>query len=127
MWVVAVVLVLLVILLMTGGSGLSLNDRVGGELETVVGSFTCLPYKGVDTENADCVLGVKGDNGFFYGLDSRFIQDVNSDLKAQDTVAVTGFIIDAMKLEGADVATTTDWGKYDVTGVIKVNTLLRTR
>jgi len=96
------------------------NEKVDKSV-TITGNFSCLPLKsGVPTEK-DCTLGVKGRDGMYYGLDISRIQDANTDLKANDTIAVTGF------LKPIAEVTADDWAKYNLAGVIKVNTLLRTR
>jgi len=66
-------------------------------------------------------LGVRSRDGLHYALDISRIQDANSDLKAEDTIAVTG----TLKPEGNMPAP--EWADYSVAGVVLVNTLLRTR
>lgn len=87
----------------------------------ITGSFSCLPPKPEAPEQRGCVLGVKSRDGSFYALDISRIQDANTDLKAEDTIAVTG----TLKPESA--ITSSDWSEYDIRAIIMVNTLLRTR
>src|SRR3989344_8743042 len=96
------------------------NEQVDS-MSTVTGNFSCLPLKTGVVDETDCTLGVKSRDGVFYALDISRIQDANTDLKADDTIAVTGFLRPI-----ADVSSN-EWDAYSVAGVIKVNTLLRTR
>ena len=94
------------------------NEEIDS-MVTITGNFSCLPTKvGVEAPEM-CTLGVISRDGLHYALDISRIQDVNTDLKAEDTIAVTGTI-----KEGEPSA---EWVDYDITGVIMVNTLLRTR
>lgn len=87
---------------------------------TITGHFSCLPLREpVDTN--DCSLGIRGRNGAYYALNVSRVQDANIDLKAEDTIAVTG------TFESEEVMFDERWSPYDIKGVIKVNTLLRTR
>ncbi|MDO8565368.1 MAG: hypothetical protein Q7R67_01990 [bacterium] len=88
---------------------------------TVTGNFSCLPLKTGIVDETDCTLGVESRDGLFYALDISRIQDANTDLKADDTIAVTGFLRPILEV------TSDEWDAYNVAGVIKVNTLLRTR
>ncbi len=103
------------------------NDEIDG-MTTVTGNFSCLPFKltpkekaaiGVDDE--PCTLGVRSHDGRFYALDISRIQDANTDLKAEDMIAVTGTIKPETAISGSE------WAKYDIAAIIQVNTLLRTR
>jgi len=97
------------------------NDEIDG-MVTVTGSFSCLPLNAGEVQDEEtCLLGVRARNGMYYALDISRIQDANTDLKADDTIAVTGTI----KPE-ADIPTS-GWSEYDIVGIILVNTLLRTR
>lgn len=95
------------------------NDSVDN-MSTVTGTFSCLPRKDAVPEE-NCSLGVKSRDGSFYALDVSHIQDANTDLKAEDMIAVTGFLLPATTVND------TQWQVYNIAGVIKVNTLLRTR
>ena len=96
------------------------NDEIDG-MVTITGNFSCLPVKaGVEVPET-CTLGVRSRDGLHYALDISRIQDANTDLKAEDTIAVTG------TLKPKSEALTPEWADYDITGVILVNTLLRTR
>src|SRR3989344_4913044 len=93
------------------------NNEIDG-MVTITGSFSCLPFK-EGVEESECTLGVKSRNGLHYALDISRIQDANTDLKAEDTIAVTGTLkpeSDMMKVE---------WTDYDIAGIVLVNTLLR--
>ncbi len=95
------------------------NNRID-EAVTITGSFTCLPYK-VPSPEDKCILGFMSSKKDVYALDISHVQDVNFDLKAEDKVLVTGTVIPL----GA--TSTEDWIQYDIKGVLRVSTLLRTR
>jgi hypothetical protein len=87
----------------------------------ITGSFTCLPAKQSQEPQRGCVIGVQSRDGSYYALDISRIQDANTDLKADDTIAVTGTLRPT-----SDIATS-DWASYDIKAIILVSTLLRTR
>lgn len=100
-------------------------DRVvNNELDRAVvitGSFSCLPPADEGDTQRGCVLGVKSRDGSFYALDISRIQDANTDLKAEDTIAVTGTLRPESEISESD------WSEFDIKAIIFVNTLLRTR
>lgn len=108
------------------GVGNTLNTEIDG-MVTITGNFSCLPLLPTDPTSSymelspDCELGVRSRDGLYYALDINRIQDANTDLKAEDTIAVTGTINPSIDI------TTSYWAKYDIAGIIQVNTLLRTR
>jgi hypothetical protein len=95
------------------------NEGIDG-MVTVTGNFSCLPLK-EEVEEDVCTLGIRSRDGAFYALDVSRIQDANTDLSAEDTIAVTG----TMKPEGEIAGS--EWAVFDISGIIQVNTLLRTR
>ena len=118
-FVVLIALVIFSFLLFKGWDKI-VNDEIDG-MVTITGNFSCLPLKvGVPTTDA-CALGVRSRDGLHYALDISRIQDANSDLKAEDTIAVTG----TFKPESGTQAP--EWANYEISGVVLVNTLLRTR
>ena len=96
------------------------NDEIDG-MVTITGNFGCLPLKPEVEAQESCTLGVRSRDNFNYALDISRIQDVNTDLKAEDTIAVTG------TLKPDSEIMSSEWSNYDIKGVILVNTLLRTR
>lgn len=96
------------------------NDEIDGMI-TITGNFSCLPLKEGAHASGTCALGVRSRDGLHYALDISRIQDANSDLKAEDTIAVTG----TLKPESTTPAP--EWANYKIAGVVLVNTLLRTR
>ncbi|MDP2651276.1 MAG: hypothetical protein Q8O98_01655 [bacterium] len=118
-----IILVIVAALLIFGfliykGFGKVVNDSV--DRSTVItGAFSCLPPKPDAGPTRGCVLGLQARGGSYYALDVSRIQDANTDLKADDLIAVTGFIRPADSSQ--------DWAEYDIKAVILVNTLLRTR
>ena len=119
-WLLVLGAVVVLGLLLFKGWDKVVNDTVD-KMSTITGSFSCLPLKEGVSPVKDCTLGVRSRDGSFYALDISHIQDANTDLKAEDTIAVTGFLLPA------SVTEETAWKNFMVAGVIKVNTLLRTR
>jgi len=95
------------------------NEGIDG-MVTVTGNFSCLPLKEVPEEEF-CTLGVRSRDGSFFALDVSRIQDANTDLSAEDTIAVTGTMKPESEIPGSE------WEIFDISGIIQVNTLLRTR
>lgn len=119
-WLLVLAAAVIFGLLLFNGWDKVVNDSVDN-MSTVTGNFSCLPLKDGTIPTEDCTLGVRSRDGSYYALDISRIQDANTDLKAEDTIAVTGFLLPATAVSE------TQWEIYNVAGVIKVNTLLRTR
>ena len=123
-WLVVLAALAVFAFLLFKGWDKVVNQEIDGKMETITGSFICLPLKvpvEVEEELEDCVLGVRSRDGLHYALDISRIQDVNTDLKVEDTIAVTGFIRPESEVLNSE------WETFDVRGIIKVNTILRTR
>ncbi|MGB3922169.1 MAG: hypothetical protein WBL19_02745 [Minisyncoccia bacterium] len=118
-WLVVLFALLVLGAILFKGWDKVVNDEID-DMVTITGSFSCLPLK-EPNEDAACTLGVKSRDGLFYALDISRIQDANTDLKVEDTIAVTG----RMRLVSEKPAP--EWEDFNVAGVIMVNTLLRTR
>jgi hypothetical protein len=118
-WIVVLVAVIIFGFLLFKGWDKIVNEQVDSKV-TITGNFSCLPRK-TPSAQEECNLGVRSRDGLFYGLDISRIQDANRDLKAEDTIAVTGTLKPASSVSDAE------WTAYNIAGVIKVNTLLRTR
>lgn len=119
-WLVVLTAVVVFGLLLFNGWDKIVNEKVDS-MSTVKGNFSCLPLKDDSAPTGTCMLGVRTSDGASYALDISRIQDANTDLKVEDTIAVTGFVLSEAEVSG------TRWEGYDVQGIIKVNTLLRTR
>lgn len=119
-WIVVLVAVVVFGFLLYNGWDKIVNEQVDS-MTTVTGNFSCLPLKSGESTEEDCNLGVRSKDGIFYALDISRIQDANTDLKAEDTIAVTGILKPISEVSGSE------WDIYNIAGVIKVNTLLRTR
>ena len=120
-WLVVLVALAVFGFLLFKGWDQVVNDEIDG-MVTITGKFSCLPLKPDSSLNGDiCTLGVRSREGLYYALDISHIQDVNSDLKAEDTIAVTGTI------EPEERIANSEWADYEVASIILVNTLLRTR
>ncbi len=119
-WLVVLVAMAIFGFLLFKGWDKIVNEKVDS-MTTITGNFSCLPLKTGVPEAKDCALGVRSSDGSYYALDISRIQDANTDLKAEETIAVTGFLKPVAEIESPE------WDVYLVAGVIKVNTLLRTR
>ena len=120
-WLVVLLAVVIFGFLLFNGWDKIVNETVDS-MTTVRGNFSCLPLKAGATASDDtCMLGVRTSDGASFALDISHIQDANTDLKVEDTIAVTGFLLPETEVPG------TQWEDYDVRGIVKVNTLLRTR
>ena len=119
-WLVVLAALIIFGFLLFKGWDKIVNEEIDG-MVTITGSFNCLPLKVGVTEPETCILGVRSRDGFHYALDISRIQDANTDLKAEDTIAVTG------TLKSEDQVSQPEWAEYDIMGVVLVNTLLRTR
>ena len=121
LWVLIILAVIIVGAFLFQGWGKALNKEIDG-MTTITGYFSCLPFKdGSLSDVATCTLGVRSRKGDNYALDVSRIQDANTDLKAEDTIAVTGTLLPSAEILASE------WARYNIRGVIKVNTLLRTR
>mgnify|MGYP003395064051 CR=1 FL=1 len=119
-WMVVLAALIIFGLLVFKGWDKIVNEEIDRS-STITGNFSCLPLKTGQVDPTDCTLGVRSRDGSFYALDISRIQDANTDLKAEDTIAVTGFLLPETAVPGSN------WEQYNVAGIIKVNTLLRTR
>lgn len=109
-----------VVFLLFQGWGRVVNRGMDGGVVTITGNFACIPPKGDTSAVGVCELGLRSRDGKHYALDTSNVLDANTDLKAEDTIAVTGTV-------SAANASSTAWALYDISGIIRVNTLLRTR
>lgn len=119
-WLVVLAALIVFGFLLFKGWDKIVNDEIDG-MVTITGNFSCLPVKAGVEEPETCTLGVRSRDGLHYALDISRIQDANTDLKAEDTIAVTG------TLKSKSEAPAPEWANYDIAGVMLVNTLLRTR
>lgn len=119
-WIVVLAAVIIFGFLLSRGWDKVVNEQVDS-MVTITGNFSCLPLKSGEVSETECNLGIRSRDGSFYALDISRIQDANTDLKAEDTIAVTGTLRTADNVEG------NAWDNYEIVGVIKVNTMLRTR
>ncbi len=119
-WLVVLVAAAIFGVLLFQGWDKVVNEKVDN-MTTITGNFSCLPLKTGEEPVDACMLGVRARDGSYYALDISRIQDANTDLKAEDTIAVTGVLKPASDVAGSE------WEDYNVVGIVKVNTLLRTR
>lgn len=119
-WMVVLAAIIVFGVLLSNGWDKVVNNEIDS-VTTVTGNFSCLPLANGDEEVGGCTLGIRANDGKYYGLDISRIQDANTDLQAEDTIAVTGFVLPQEAVPGSI------WEDYNVVGIIKVNTMLRTR
>ena len=119
-WLVVLAALVIFGFLLFKGWDQIVNEEIDS-MTTITGSFSCLPTKVGVEASGTCTLGIRSRDGLYYALDISHIQDVNTDLKAEDTIAVTG----TLKPE-SEIATS-EWTDYDIMAIVLVNTLLRTR
>ena len=119
-WLVVLAALAIFGLLLFKGWDKIVNEEIDGMI-TITGNFSCLPLRVGVLVSETCTLGVRSRDNFHYALDISRIQDVNTDLKAEDTIAVTG------TLKSESEIPTSEWADYDIMGIVLVNTLLRTR
>lgn len=119
-WLVVLIALVIFGFLLFKGWDKIVNEEIDG-MVTITGSFSCLPFKDGTEMSEECILGVKSREGLHFALDISRIQDANTDLKAEDTIAVTG------TLEPESKIPISEWADYNIVGIVLVNTLLRTR
>jgi len=119
-WIVVLVAVVIFGLLLFKGWDKIVNEEIDS-MVTITGNFSCLPLDNGEVTEENCTLGVRSGDGTHYALDISRIQDANTDLKAEDTIAVTGTLRPSEDMDQPE------WAQFDIKGIIRVNTLLRTR
>lgn len=83
----------------------------------VTGTFSCLPFRnGQPVTNENCVMGLKGDDGKTYALDTSQVTIVSHTINPEDHIRAVGVI--------STPNTSVDEGNaFDIQGVIKVRAL----
>lgn len=119
-WLVVLAALVIFGFLLFKGWDQIINGEIDG-MVTITGNFSCLPLSGGEQNEEECILGVRSRDGSHYALDISRIQDANTDLKAEDTIAVTGILTPVGEVGSLE------WSEFDISGVVLVNTLLRTR
>ncbi|HET9411886.1 MAG TPA: hypothetical protein VFO38_03500 [Candidatus Saccharimonadales bacterium] len=82
---------------------------------TATGNLVCLPHKNVapgQPQTLECAIGLKAQDGNFYGLSGLSQQDSTTDFSK--TVNVSGTLVPPEANN-----------KYDIRGTIKVNTFVK--
>jgi hypothetical protein len=80
---------------------------------TMIGVITCLPHKGDGPHTLECAFGLKGDDGYYYGL--RDLWEVAPEMTETNVrVRVTGTLTKPIPDE-----------KYDIAGHIDVETITK--
>ena len=118
--IVVVIAIIIFGFLLSKGWGGVFNGGIDG-VTTITGHFSCLPLKDGAVDESSCNLGLRSRDGSYFALDVSKVQDANTDLKAEDTIAATG------TMKPKSFVSSSDWVQYDIKGVIQVNMLLRTR
>ena len=84
------------------------------------GEYSCLPPKGNQGEGTlECALGIKSDNGSYYGLNTGALEtDVATKLQIGDRVEAEGNLTPIDEGEPS-------WQKYDIKGIILTSSLYK--
>lgn len=87
-------------------------------LITVSGTITCLPKVGIGPQTMECAIGIKGDDGKYYGLKNLFERGGHEFSQAGMRVEVSG-IFGLEEMKGPD------GNRYDVVGVVDVTSVVK--
>ena len=84
------------------------------------GEYSCLPPKDNQQEiTLECALGIKGDDGSYYGLNTGALEtDVATKLQIGDRVEAEGNLTPIEEGEPS-------WRKYDIKGIILTSSLFK--
>ena len=84
----------------------------------MTGHITCLPKKGPGPHTMECVTGLKGSHGRYYGFKNLFEHDPEHKLSGGGAlVEVSGTILGPEEMEGPAAST------YDIAGVIAITSI----
>ena len=89
--------------------------HVGGQ-RTLHGTYICLPHK--DTkgpQTMECAFGIQADDGYNYALS---MGDHASQFQSGGSVTVKGLVVPL------EAISSDQWYKYDIKGIMQVETLL---
>jgi hypothetical protein len=81
---------------------------------TVIGEITCLPKQGSGPQTMECAIGLKGDDGRYYGLKNLFAHD------PQYKFSRTGLRVEVSGLFSFEKTLGPAGAKYEVVGTIDV-------
>ncbi|KND48652.1 MAG: hypothetical protein AB200_02915 [Parcubacteria bacterium C7867-005] len=121
----AVVVLILIILFVKGGPDAAVNSYLkesqgtvaleGGKIK-VTGKFDCLPYKnGKDVTEANCVLGLKNNDGLYYALNTSKATSNAETMTPDDYVVMTGSLV------RVEAAANVMWKEYKIEGILAVD------
>lgn len=82
---------------------------------TLTGEYTCLPHR--DTggpQTMECALGMKADDGNYYGLDFNFLETGVPALATGDRFSARGLVTPV------EMLSTDHWQKYQMKGIFSV-------
>lgn len=89
------------------------TDPKDGEV-AVVGTWECLPLaSGEEVTKENCLLGVKGDDGKFYALDTSKVEIIGKDVDKASKVRIVG--------------TSSSGSSSDLSGVFKYEAIVAVR
>lgn len=84
---------------------------------TVSGEITCLPKKGPGPHTMECAIGIKGDDGKYYGLKNLFEHDKEYKFYS------TGMRVEVSGTLNYEEMLGPGGGPYDVAGVIEITSI----
>jgi len=87
------------------------------EITRFFGEITCLPKIGQGAQTMECAIGLKGQDGRYYGLKNLFKVD------PEYKFSVSGLQVEVSGTFSAEEIKGPDGNKYDVVGVIDVTSI----
>ena len=97
------------------------SASTGGQTVSMTGTYVCLPHKNTGgIQTMECAFGMKSTDSKFYALDTSMDRsDAMETIKTQDTIKVEGTLVPIEDIS------TNQWQKYDIKGIIRVNTIIK--
>jgi hypothetical protein len=93
------------------------NEPVVSNEVTIRGAITCLPKVGTGPQTLECAIGLKGDDGKYYGLRNLFDHDPEYKFSGTNTKVEVSGTLTQEELKGPD------GNRYDTAGVIHISSI----
>lgn len=82
---------------------------------TLTGEYACLPHRDTSgPQTMECALGMKADDGHYYGLDFNFLEGGVPALATGDRFSAHGLVTPV------EMLSTDHWQKYQMKGIFSV-------